>query len=149
MTFKISDLKKPKFDGTAVRHLSHEGFELTLTVKYEKDFLSAVQTVQSHMDTALTKNALKKGGMNAFEGLIFIIGEYAVSAWNAVDDNDKALSINGDNLLLVLESVPNVQEFMVSLIREFSEAMNEVGEAAKDFEKKSLSTTSGKKSAKA
>ena len=98
MTFKITDLKKPAFDGEIIKQISHEGLELTLCIKKDDDFFSAIGHIQGLIENEKNiKNMLKRGQMASYEALLFVIGEYAVSKWNVTDENDKPLAINGDN----------------------------------------------------
>lgn len=145
--FKITDLKKPNFDSEIKKQISFEGLELTLRVRHDNDFLTAIGRVYSQMDKekTLNKDSLKRGQMASSEALFFVIGEYVVSDWNVVDDNNTPVPINGDNFLAVLEDVENLTDFLVLLMAEFNKAMSEFGQAVENLKKKSLKPMSGKK----
>lgn len=152
MAFKIQELKKPIINTELTKTLQHEGLELTLCVKNDHAFMNALSRVGGAMNAekVLDKNSLKRenNGMQASEALLFVIGEYAVSDWNVEvgdDDNAQTLPINGENFNLVLENLPNLADFLVTLINEFNKLVTDFGEQVADIKKKPVKPLNGKK----
>lgn len=152
MTFKIADLKKPTINTELKKTLSHEGLELTLCVKNDPAFMNALSRVgvAINQEKVLDKDSLKRenNGMQSSEALLFVIGEYAISDWNVEvgdDDNAQTLPINGENFNLVLENLPNLADFLVTLINEFNKLVTEFGEQVADIKKKPVKPLNGKK----
>lgn len=145
MKLNLTDLKKPKIEAIISRDISHGDFKLTLEIKHDEAFNSAFGKVAPLLDTKkIGKDDLKResqSDITNYEMLLFVIGEYCIKSWNITDENDKDVPINGDNFLLVLNAVPNLQNFIANLLHEFGEMINEFGEKAENIKKKPKATT--------
>lgn len=145
MKLNLTDLKKPKVETVVSRDISHGDLQLTLEVKHDEAFNSAFGKVAPLLDIKkVGKNDLKResqSDITNYEMLLFVIGEYCIKSWDITDENDKDVPINGDNFLLVLNAVPNLQDFITNLLHEFGAMINEFGEKADNLKKKPKATT--------
>ena len=145
MKLNLTDLKKPKIETVVSRGISHDDLQLKLEVKHDEAFNSAFGKVAPLLDVKkVGKNDLKResqSDITNYEMLLFVIGEYCIKSWNITDENDKDVPINGDNFLLVLNAVPNLQDFITNLLHEFGAMINEFGEKAEKIKKKPKATT--------
>ena len=145
--FKLDVLKKPSFDQVFSREIKHEGVELTLTVKADEAFLAASEQVRQLQEREATLKAtdrLKRGYVSAFEATIFMIGEYIIEKWNVEDSEGKAVSINGENLEVVINNINEPMQFVEKLLNEFNECASEFSKAANEIKKKPSTATNGK-----
>ena len=145
--FKLDVLKKPSFDQVFSREIKHEGVELTLTVKADEAFLAASEQVRQLQEREATLKAtdrLKRGYVSAFEATIFMIGEYIIEKWNVEDSEGKAVSINGENLEVVINNINEPMQFVEKLLNEFNECASEFSKAANEIKKKPSIATNGK-----
>ena len=148
MKFNLQDLKKVKIENSVTRNIKHDELELTLEIKQDEAFQSAFAKVAPLMnDKTIGKNDLKRenqSDLSNYEMLLYVIGEYCVKEWNATDENDNAVPINGDNFLLVLNAIPNLQVFIANLLTEFGAVTNEFAQQKESILKKPSTATNGK-----
>lgn len=151
MSFKLSIAKKPVFDGEVTKTLNFEnGIEMTLAVKKDLQFESAYTEVQGLLaDNKVTRDKLKRNnqGMQGYEAMLFLIGEYNIKAWN-IEVDGKPFAINGDNFLTLLENAftdDNLADFIKLLITTFTELMEQYAQKVDEIKKKQSPNTDGKK----
>lgn len=154
MTFKITDLKKQSFDFVIEKTIDFDNngqqLQMTLQIKQDDEFNAAFTKVNTLLNgqKAISKNSLKRGsvGIDGSEALLFVIGEYCIKDWN-VQTDDGVLPINGDNLLLLLNSgfeQSVLIELMTLLVNTFAQLMNEFSQKVGDIQKKPSANTNGK-----
>ena len=150
MGFSLQSLKKPVRTGEVTRTIKHEpsGLELELVVTHDPAFSSAFAKVQPLLEQKTVSRADFKrenqSDITGNEALLLVIGEYCVRSWN-VDVAGKPLEINGDNLLLVCENIPDdLLGFLSDLITAFGEMVQEYAGLNEATKKKSSSNTTGR-----
>lgn len=153
MAFKLDILKKDeKF--SVKRDIEFDGLEMTLQIQSSKEFeqVAAEVAYVANKPRKLTKDSLKRGNQDeigAHEAMLFVIGEYCISKWNVIV-NDEPLAINGDNFLALLDQgfeKDKLNEFLTVIFNAYKELGEEFRAAKDEMVKKSLTGTSGKKSA--
>lgn len=146
--FKL-DIVKRKNDISAIRTIKQDGIEMTLEIKKDAEFETAVGNMGQFIEDKpkLTREVLKRGqdSINVNEAMIYIIGEYLITDWNIEVEGNK-LDINGDNLFLVLENAfdDKPHNFIKLLLDTFSELTKEYNDKLLAVKKKLLNTTTTK-----
>ena len=150
--FDLSELTKPKEIAVEERDYEHpSGFSVKLRVELEPKMLSAIQKwamLMAKQDDPLV--FLSKGNQQEVSSEIqytYIIGEYMVSDWGAVDGDGNKLDINGYNLLSYINAVDDdeaIAEITADLMVATSEMVSELQKHVETVKKKRSTGTSGK-----
>lgn len=150
MGFKISDLKKTVKNKTYSAEVdfklgdAFDGQELKLELTVDsgdEEFATALTQAQQQNHKRLTKDSLRKGNqpeLSVHEAMLYVIGEFAVSKWNATDEDDNEIAPSGDNFLKLLNFVGEDESSLVPFINKVLEVFTKLMQDMKaDNEKRS------------
>lgn len=152
MAIQLKDLKQKKI-GEVVRELEYKDLlTLTMRVSDDKQFQSAMTKIQQP-DKTLTKNALSKAnndgdGISVGEAMLYLIGEYLITAWDVEIEPNKIAPINGDNFIALCASIGDDDEnidFVGFISDNFTQMINEFKELGAETKKKPSRYGSGSK----
>ena len=108
MSITLQELQ-PKKIGEVVRDIEHKDkVNLTMQINDNKAFANALAKVQAPPD-GMTKNLLSKANndndnISMGEAMLYIIGEYLITAWDVLIKGEPA-KINGDNFINLCASI--------------------------------------------
>lgn len=149
-----SHSKEFEFGNTGItvkfRPVSHPNFQRvnSLISDYQKN-QNATPALEISKDAIRHLNA---DGLSPHEAMIYAVGECLIEDWNiTVDDDGKQekLPPNGDNLLALLGSIDNPDEFVVWCFECVGKLSQELTQLALDIKKKPSKDGSGSKTTKA
>ncbi|AKG10885.1 hypothetical protein [Moraxella bovoculi] len=147
MTFKLDILKKPNLE-KITKEVSIGGIELTIKLERDEALESAIDKMQTPNIERIALDDLrrKNQGLSKDTTWLFIVGEYAIDKWNVVDADDMPLAINGDNFILLINSLPPKErgELVDAVLGAFFVGRLEYKKMTAEVVKKPSTATSGK-----
>lgn len=153
MAIQLKDLKQKKL-GEVVRELEYKDLlSLTMRISDDKQFASAMAQLEAP-EKGMTKDRLSKANntgdnISIGEAILYLIGEYLVTDWDAEVAVGEIAPINGDNFIALCASIGDDDEniefvnFISKSFNEMTEEFRALGVATK---KKPLKDLAGKKS---
>lgn len=147
MTFKLDILKKPNLE-KITKEVSTGGIELTIKLERDEALESAIDKMQTPNIERIALDDLRRDnqGVSKDTTWLFIVGEYAIDKWNVVDADDVPLAVNGDNFILLINSLPPKErgELVDAALGAFFVGRLEYKTMTAEVVKKPSTATSGK-----
>jgi len=154
MAIQLKDLK-PKTLAAIEREIDYKGLvKLTLRVGQDKAFAAAMTKVQEQGgNKKVTKNALAKDNfdeneLSTGEAMLYLVGEYLITEWDAETPDGEIAPINGDNFTALCASVGDDKEnldFATHVFEQFQEMSREFAAQSDDAKKKPSKSGTGSK----
>lgn len=154
MAITLKDLK-PKNLAAIERKIEYKGLvSLTMRVGQDKAFGAAMGQIQEQgVSKKVTKDSLAKANydeqeLSTGEAMLYLLGEYLITEWDALGENGEVAPINGDNFMALCASIGDDSEnldFATQIFENFREMSTEFAEQAAATKKKPLKSTATKK----
>lgn len=153
MAIQLKDLKQKKL-GEVVRELEYKDLlSLTMRISDDKQFASAMAQLEAP-EKGMTKDRLSKANntgdnISIGEAILYLIGEYLVTDWDAEVAVGEIAPINGDNFIALCASIGDDDEnieFVNFISKNFNEMTEEFRALGVATKKKPLKDLAGKKS---
>ena len=153
MAIQLKDLKQKKL-GEVVRELEYKDLlSLTMRISDDKQFASAMAQLEAP-EKGMTKDRLSKANntgdnISIGEAILYLIGEYLVTDWDAEVAVGEIAPINGDNFIALCASIGDDDEnidFVNFISKNFNEMTEEFRALGVATKKKPSKDLAGKKS---